>query len=83
MANEAWRKARLYEGEDCLLLKWNEGKIRMGIIYNLKTDKAMAMLDGSPTKINKLTGSQKEAYDDGLDYLISIAHNRSYATLLN
>jgi hypothetical protein len=83
MKNEAWRKARLYEGDNCLLLKWDEGKVRMGIVYMTETDKAMCLIDGSPVKLYKLTKVQREAYDDALDYLISIAHDRPYDTLLN
>lgn len=83
MKNEAWRKARLYESEDCLLIKWDEGKVRMGIVYDIKTDKAMAMKDGAPTKVTKLSKAEREGYDDALDYLISIAHQRPYDTILN
>lgn len=81
--NESWRKARLYEGDEVLLLKWEEGPVLMGIIYSLKNDKAMIMKDEAVVKLKDLTKQEREGYDDALDYLISIAHDRPYHVLMN
>lgn len=81
--NELWRKGRLYEGEDCLLMKWQEGKVTMGIVYHLKTNKTIIMRDEQVTDLKDLTKLEREGHDDALDYLISIAHDRPYHVLMS
>jgi len=81
--NELWRKGRLYEGEDCLLMKWKDGEVHMGIVYHTITGKVVVMRDEKQTPLHKLTRSQRDSYDDALDYLISIAHDRPYHVLMN
>ena len=80
--NELWRKGRLYEGEDCLMLRWEEGKSVMGIVYHLKKDIYLIIRDEKVCNVKDLSPEQKSSHDDALDYLISIAHDRPFHVLM-